>query len=151
MLKKILLAYDGSVNARRALDRAIELSKASDAELSIVVCVNLAGFETLAAKKLVALAAKEILVEFRHEVVQEAEGLVSDASRLAKKAGVREVRTLVLKDGDPAATILYAAEKQAPDLIVVGRRGVSGIERFLLGSVSSRVVNYAKCDVLVVK
>lgn len=143
MSKRILLGYDGSENAKRALDRAIELSKASDAELSIVIYVNLVGFETLAAKKL--------MTEFRHEIVLDAENLVSDASRLAKKAGVSKVRTFVLRDGDPADAILFAAEKHASDLIIVGRRGISRVERFLLGSVSSRVVNHAKCDVLVVK
>jgi len=151
MPKKILLAYDGSENAKRALDRAIELTKGSDAELSIMTYVNVVGFETLAAKKLMALAPKKLIEEFRDEVVRDAENLVSDASRLAKKAGAKDVRTLVLKDGDPADAILFAATKHAPDLIIVGRRGISGIARFLLGSVSSRVVSHAKCDVLVVK
>jgi nucleotide-binding universal stress UspA family protein len=149
--KKILLAYDGSENAKRALGRAIELSKGSDTELSIVIYVNLVGFETIASKKLMALAPKKLMEEFREEVVQDAENLVAEASRLAKKAGVKDVRTFVLRDGDPADAILFAATKHAPDLIIVGRRGISGIERFLLGGVSSRVVNHAKCDVLVVK
>src|ERR1035437_4876174 len=89
--RKIMLAYDGSENAKRALDRAIELSKASNAELSIVIYVNLVGFDTLAAKKLMA--------DFRLEIVQNAENLVADASRLTKKAGLGGVQTLVLRDG----------------------------------------------------
>jgi len=113
--------------------------------------VCLTGFETLEAKKLIALEAKKLIAEFSQEVVRDAENLVSDASRLASKAGVRDVSTLVLKDGDPADAILFAAATHAPDLIIVGRRGVSGIKRFLLGSVSSRVVSHAECDVLVVK
>ena len=146
-----MLGYDGSENSKRALDRAIELSKAWDAELSIVIYVDVSGFETLAAKKLVALEAKRLMAEFRSEALRDAESLVADASRLARKAGVENVQTLVLRDGDAADAILFAAAERGSDLIVVGRRGIGRIERFLLGSVSSHVVNYAKCDVLVVR
>ena len=140
---KILLAYDGSDNAKRALARAIELSVDANAELTIIYYVDLQAFETFAAKR--------ILADLRDKMVEDAEKLVADASRVAQQGGVTDVRTLVLRGGDPADAILSASLGEKADLIVVGRRGVRGIERFLLGSVSSRVVDHAKCDVLVVK
>jgi len=140
---KIVLGYDGSENARRALDRTIELARSSDAELVIVYYVDIKPLETFAAKR--------FLVDIKSKMVEDAMNLVSDASQRAKQVGVKNIRTSVLQDGDPADAILSAALTNSADLIVVGRRGIRGIERFLLGSVSSRVVDHATCDVLVVK
>jgi hypothetical protein len=53
--------------------------------------------------------------------------------------------------GNPAAEIISAAEARGVELIVVGRRGQHKGERFLMGSVSDRVVRHAPCDVLVVR
>jgi nucleotide-binding universal stress UspA family protein len=140
---KILLGYDGSNDSKRALDRAIAFSKNGKAELAIVFQVELDAFETFAAKRLLA--------EMRDKIVDDAQKLVADAEGTAKQRGVRRVRTLIIEDGDPANAILSVAEKENVDLIVVGRRGLKGFSRFLMGSVSSRVVGHAMCDVLVVK
>lgn len=140
---KIVLGYDGSDNSKRALDRAVALSQGGRAELTITSHVELAAFETFAAKRLLA--------QVRDEIVGDAERLVADAENTARQRGVTSVRTLVVEDGDPSDAILSVAEKEKADLIVVGRRGLKGFSRFLMGSVSSRVVDHAKCDVLVVR
>ena len=53
--------------------------------------------------------------------------------------------------GEPATSIVDLAEQDRPDLIVVGSHGRTGIQRFLLGSVSEQVVRYAPCSTLVIK
>jgi nucleotide-binding universal stress UspA family protein len=55
------------------------------------------------------------------------------------------------QSGNPAEKIMKAASKQHADLIVMGAKGLSAIDRFLLGSVSTRVVQHANCSVLVVR
>jgi nucleotide-binding universal stress UspA family protein len=55
-----------------------------------------------------------------------------------------------LEVGYPAERILDTATKDGCDLIILGRRGVSRIERFLLGSVATSVMNHSECDVLIV-
>jgi nucleotide-binding universal stress UspA family protein len=55
------------------------------------------------------------------------------------------------RDGDPAQVILEVAQEQKADLIVVGNRGLTGIERFLLGSVSSKLSHHAPCSVMIVR
>jgi nucleotide-binding universal stress UspA family protein len=55
------------------------------------------------------------------------------------------------RDGDPAEAILDVAQEQKADLIVVGNRGLTGIERFLLGSVSSKLSHHAPCSVMIVR
>jgi nucleotide-binding universal stress UspA family protein len=57
----------------------------------------------------------------------------------------------MLKYGSPAETILKVAQKAEVDLIVVGSRGLSSVQRFLLGSVSDDVSIHARSSVLIVK
>lgn len=56
-----------------------------------------------------------------------------------------------VEEGHPADLILATAAGRNSDLIVVGRRGIRGLERFLMGSVSSSIISHSSCDVLVVK
>jgi nucleotide-binding universal stress UspA family protein len=61
-----------------------------------------------------------------------------------------DVKT-VIRQGDPAEKILETAQKMKVDLIITGSHGRHGTKKFLLGSVSSKVVDYSKCPVMVVK
>jgi nucleotide-binding universal stress UspA family protein len=55
------------------------------------------------------------------------------------------------REGDPAEVIIELANEQQADLIVVGSRGLTGIKRFLLGSVSNKVSHHAPCSVMIVR
>jgi nucleotide-binding universal stress UspA family protein len=55
------------------------------------------------------------------------------------------------REGDAAAMLIAVAEEQHADLIVVGARGLTGLERFLLGSVSSKLAHHAPCSVRIVR
>jgi len=140
--KKIIVGYDGSENAKRALARAIALSTGKGASICIVVAVTTAlqGYGP---------AAPYYPPGFPEQIVKEGKALLEAAMSSAKAAG-RSVSGSV-EDGHPSEIILSHAESERADLIVLGRRGISGIERFLLGGVSSSVVNHSKCDVLIVK
>jgi nucleotide-binding universal stress UspA family protein len=126
--QRILIAYDGSENAERALSKAISLAKVQGAPLSIVVVLPPSAYE---------------------ETVENGKKFLGKAAATARQA-IIDVSE-ILRDGQPADEILQAAEEQTADLIVIGRRGLSGVERFLQGGVSSAVVTHSKCDVLVVK
>lgn len=138
----ILVGYDGSENAKRALNKAVELAKESKAQLRIVVAADIANHTIFSG------AGSDD--RLRGEVVQTAKNLLSDATYTAKKGGVTDVYGSV-EEGQPADMILTLSTEYKASLIVVGRRGVRGLQRFLMGSVSSAVINNATCDVLVVK
>ena len=53
--------------------------------------------------------------------------------------------------GAPADVLVEEAEKRGADLIVVGRRGLDGAERLVMGSVSSKVARTAGCSVLIAR
>lgn len=71
---------------------------------------------------------------------------LTTAFTLVEKRSISSVET-----GDPAHTLLQVAERDQADLIVVGSHGMSALDRFLLGSVSDKVLRYADCSVVVVR
>lgn len=141
--KKILVGYDGSENAKRALDRAIEIAREEKGpELRIVVVADTKGRGSF------QLEAPASAV--RSAILEQAKNIASDAAYIAKHAGILDVYSSV-EEGQPADMILTLASEYKADLIVVGRRGIRGLQRFLMGSVSSAVISNASTDVLVVK
>jgi nucleotide-binding universal stress UspA family protein len=55
-----------------------------------------------------------------------------------------------IQAGHPADTLVRVAREEGFDLIVLGRRGLTPVQRWMLGSVSERVLRYAHCPVMVV-
>lgn len=142
MFKKILVAYDGSEHAKRALDLAIDLAKKYEAKLEIVEVVDTAA--------LLGMGVAPIPGEIIQQVYSKAQADVNQAKSKAQSQGVKEVEGVVL-EGDPATAILEYAGKSKADLIVTGSRGLSTFKRLILGSVSTKLVHDAKVPVLVVK
>jgi len=140
--KKIMVGYDGSDNSKRALERAINVAERSGGALRIIVAVN-------TILPVYGTAAPYYPPNYAEDVTKEGKRLLGEAMDRAKEA-TQKVTGAVM-DGHPAEMLLEAATKEGADLIVLGRRGISGVERFLLGGVSSSVVGHSKCDVLVVK
>ena len=142
VFERILVGYDGSDNAERALSRAIEVAKQSRGELRIVVVADTMSYA--------AYASRGMYKRFDEQTKKNADTLARAALDTAKEAGLIEVYASE-EEGQPADMILTLATEYKVNLIVVGRRGVRGLERFLMGSVSTSVLSHAKCDVLVVK
>jgi nucleotide-binding universal stress UspA family protein len=138
---KILAAIDQSTYAENVLAKAIDLAKREEAELTILSVVE-PSFADAAE-----IGAQQVIFEqFR----KNAEEIVNQAQQKAKNQGVA-AKTLVLEGTSVASRIVQHAEQHGVDLIVMGHKGRSAIERFLVGSVASRVVTYAPCSVLVVR
>jgi nucleotide-binding universal stress UspA family protein len=135
-MKRILVATDGE-SGSHAVDQAIDLAQAGDAELTIVF-VRHAPLPVLGDPYYQRALSDELL---------RGRDAVSIAAARARFAGV-EAETELL-EGDPATRILELARERDVDLIVVGSRGLGTIASTLLGSVSSRVVHRADRPVLV--
>lgn len=141
MFKHILVAYDGSAHAKRALEIAIDLAKKYEAKLDIVEVVDSTVF---AGAGLAPVPADVI-----KSVFDKAKADIEDAKKKSMEQGVEAEGVIV--EGDPASAILEYASKNNVDLIITGSRGLSTLKRIFLGSVSSRLVQEAKVPVLVVK
>ncbi len=134
---KILCAYDGSEKGRHALDWAARLARNEGGSSVSVIAVAV----SLEAAPHIADAIDPSSSPERHH-----RHLAEAAARL-QAAGV-QAETL-LKVGSPAEEIINAGEDGDYELIVMGRTGAGGAVRFLMGSVSDRVVRHAGRPVLV--
>ncbi|HZB81439.1 MAG TPA: universal stress protein [Rubrobacteraceae bacterium] len=127
---KILLATDGSKDAQLAASTAIELANKTGSELHVVHIVDLVSSVVLDEAD-----ARELL----DALVKRLE----DAGSIWAQAHLGE--------GVPAAEIVGLGEEIDAGLIVVGSRGLGGVRRALMGSVSEAVTRHAHCAVLVVR
>ncbi|MDU4697054.1 MAG: universal stress protein [Paenibacillus sp.] len=143
LFNKIIAAYDGSKAANKALDKAIELCKATPgAKLEVLHVYDFPRFYVAEGFAPVPTSMNKDFYELAERTAEEAK------SRLAA-AGLEP--NVTMDQGSPAETILEFAQKNGADLIVIGSRGLGGIREFVLGSVSHNVVQHARIPVLVVK
>ena len=92
---------------------------------------------------------RAMITELERERRTEVGGILDRAAALLRTRLSRVTRSM--PKGHPAGEILAAAAGFDADLIVVGARGLGGMKRLLLGSVSERVLRDARCPVLIVK
>lgn len=141
MLKRILVAFDGSDQSRMAFDFALEMSRyCTRASLDITV------LSVAQPPEPIDIVEMDAIIE---SATQHYEELFKGLRDKAKADNV-DIKTEIVV-GHPADQIIkYAVEKKS-DMIIVGHRGKSKIANWLLGSVSKRVSSYAPCTVTIVK
>ena len=140
-----MVGTDGSATASAAVSHAIALALALGSRLHIV-SVYEPPVERSASERTHVPEDIEWSVGPHAEVLE----LLEQADRESRRAGLSEVETFA-RQGDAADAILDVAEEQRADLIVVGNKGLTGAERFLLGSVPNKVSHHAPCSVLIVR
>ena len=139
MYKKILVPTDGSEFAKKAQRHALFLAKVSGAEI-VAVSVTENNFVNGLPLDDEIYQLNQVLNERSEENLKEFDKLNEDDIKI----------THVIREGSPARVILEVANEEQVDLIVMGSSGKSGFDRFIVGSVADKVVNSAKCAVLVV-
>jgi nucleotide-binding universal stress UspA family protein len=135
-MKTIVVGFDDTEPARRALERAVEVAQALGGKLVV----------TSVTPRLVTVMRSAGHVETT-EQAEHTEQL-EDARQLLDGRGVDA--EYVPAEGEPADTIVELAERRNADLIVVGTREPGVVERLLGQSVSDTVSRHAHCDVLIV-
>src|SRR5919112_1858743 len=140
----VLLATDGSEDAELATTTALELAKSTSSELHIALVeepvyayVDASGYSFFDA-------------ELDHELEKQARMRLDAEVEKIRSAGVA-VAQAHLRVGAAAAEIVDLAQEIGAGLIVMGSRGLGGIRRALMGSVSDSVVRHAHCPVMVVR
>jgi nucleotide-binding universal stress UspA family protein len=141
MLKKILVAFDGSEQSNKAFDFALEMFKLCSGAAPEIMVLSVAQ-----PPEPIDIVEMDAIIDSATRHYEE----LFTGLRDKAKAQNTEINTEVVV-GHPADQIIkYASEKKA-DMIVVGQRGKSKIESWLLGSVSKRISSYAPCTVTIVK
>lgn len=136
---RVLLATDGSPHSRRALEKAVELARATRAEVQVLVVSSRVFMRPLYGVE------RDLLVPSQAESGQ----ILQEAYAYMRQHGV--VPETLHRVGAPADTILSVARQEGSDLIVLGSHGRSGLQRYLLGSVSEKVLAHAPCSILIVR
>jgi nucleotide-binding universal stress UspA family protein len=139
LYKNIILATDGSDHAKRAAENAMHIAKCTEGslvEIVFVVDADKVKSDVLSNWNSADLDGK------RKERIREVE----------KMARTYEVSYKVtILQGEPGPAIVEYANNHKADIIVIGSRGLSGLQEFVLGSVSHKVAKRANCPVLIVK
>jgi nucleotide-binding universal stress UspA family protein len=141
---KILLATDSSEEATLAAKTAADITQKTGSELHIVHASPLPVYIDPASDRISDVRGAE------ENIKLEAQQLLDTQVEQIKAAG-GTVTEAHVRLGRPAQEIVNLADKIAAGLIVVGSRGLGGIRRALMGSVSDSVVRHAHCPVLVVR
>lgn len=138
MYDRILLPTDGSRGNDRAIEQAIDLAALTGAELHVLFVVEDMPY----APEMMDGRVQERLQEIGKDAI-------ADIRERADDAGVG-IETAI-EDGKPHRAILEYADDESIDCIVMGTHGRSGLDRYLLGSVTERVVRAAEIPVLTVR
>lgn len=174
MFDSIVVAYDGSSNADRALQAGSKLAAGEQARLGIVYVIDMermnlspetrkmgeiehiiepspsfmVNLEKSSPELVNKLAKAE--ADSHKAMLQYADYLLDQAHKCARDAGAMDVDTDTLQ-GDPAKEVVEFANERHADLIVCGSRGHGRLKQLLLGSTSHKITQLAGCSCLTVK
>lgn len=135
---RILVAFDNTPYSIKALESACDQAKTHDAALDVVTVYH----------ELVEVDT--ITPSIRENLKKVAEGILAQGIAIAAELGVQAQGEVIADASAASGVVAYAVAKKT-DLIVMGHKSKSGIEKLLVGSVASSVVTYAPCSVLVVR
>jgi nucleotide-binding universal stress UspA family protein len=135
---KIMVAWDGSITAAQAFEKAAELAARLEAEVHVVSVSEIPDYADTVGEYEGALEDAARFYNRKKEVLEET----------AARYGITYTREVI--HGHPANALIEHARNGQFDLLVVGRKGHSALERFLLGSVTHKLAAHAPCPLLIV-
>ena len=173
MIKKVLVPVDGSAHSVKAVELASEIASKFDAEI-VLLHVLLRGHMPEGLRKAIEIEVgqrpetgsghlvnmpQEIMARVKDKKATQlslealdviAKFVLGRVAFICREKGVTEVKQRV-EEGNPAKIILEIAETSNVDMIVMGSRGLSDLKGILVGSVSHKVGQLAKCTCVTVK
>src|SRR5215213_7932370 len=142
---KILVATDGSEEARQATQAAAELSKDTGSEVHVTYVLpsptHLRGHH---------LYSEEVMRSVIEQAKEEGRSFLEEQAQQLRSSGGKVAETH-LRAGDPDKEIVKLSEELGAGAIVIGSRGLGAVRRALMGGVSESVVRHAHCPVFVVR
>lgn len=140
---KVLIPIDGSRYSMEAAKYGIQLAQAYGMDVLAFYVIDETAVESMAH------LSEKPEDELRHELQREGENCLHYLTELAADAGVN-LETLI-REGTPHQEIVNLVNQKGIDLIVIGKVGQRGPRRIIIGSVTERVIENARCPVLVVR
>ena len=147
-MQQIIVAYDGTEPAKRALERGADIAKAFDAKVIVTSVAALLHSGPRADQQYELHSPPGDEPEIRRDSLADHEAELADAKAFFAERGIEAEPVAV--SGDPASAIVSLAEQRKADLVIVGTREAGLAERVVRHSVSQQVAKKAHCDVLIV-
>jgi nucleotide-binding universal stress UspA family protein len=139
-VQKLIVAYDGSTFAQKAIDKAVELAKKEETE---IICVNvIEDFCPIGLTEIDCTIVREMQTK-------ESNAITANALEEFKKAGVNA--RVIIEIGSPAEMIIEVAKREGADMIIAASHGKHGAKKFAFGSATARLIEHSPVPVLVMK
>lgn len=146
-MKKMLVAYDGSEASKKAIEMVVKCAQKED-EITLLTVVPAELAESSFTKMLLPTIDLSEVVKsgsFKQKAMESLTKIVKEIEYSVSKVEI------AVEAGDPADEILLSAKKHQANIIILGYKGYGKEGRFLLGSVTDKVVRHASVSVLVVR
>jgi len=148
MFERIVVAVDGSQNSKRAAEVAVDMASRSNASLFVISVISSTVYTEAPPGMVAGGAAPSHMID---RAKTEAGTFVQEVVTKAEQQGVKVRGEIVENVPSVVDSIVDYVQEWKADVVVVGTRGLSGLKKVLLGSVSSALVSKAPCSVLVVR
>jgi nucleotide-binding universal stress UspA family protein len=143
-IRRILVPIDGSKYSMRAAKYAIEVAKLQKAQ---IVCIHV-----IVALPYGYAFSGSCNDQYLDDIENQYKLWFNQVIQMAEKEGIKNIKTEVFKDVRSITdAIINYASNNSIDLIVVGTRGRTGLQKVLIGSVANGIVQHAHCSVLLIR
>ena len=147
MFKKILLPTDGSEASDRAGEYAISTANLEGADIIVLNVIDTSYLKSLPQRDLFEKLYNQLWEEGK-KAVEKFKSKIEDEQCAGKCKNIKLIT--MIKEGKPEDVILKTASDEGVDQIIMSKSGKDGLEKFLVGSTTERVVRGAKVPVIVV-
>jgi nucleotide-binding universal stress UspA family protein len=147
--KKILIAIDKSGYRQKVIETGIMFAKVLGASLTAIHVIDRATLGVV--WDLLRYYPGTRAEMYERGVQKESAKLLDEAKDLAQGKGVEMKTDLITNASSAAEGILNYAKQADADVIIIGTKGMTGIEKFLMGSVANKVISHAHCPVLAIR
>ncbi len=141
-MKKILMATDGSEHSEKTIGETIKLAGTLEAEVTVITVMD-------EPPNLAYIVPSDTIKKIKENYKENSQQILARTEKIFKENGI-EVKT-VLANGHAAEEICNLANGGEFDMVVLGSRGLGGLQEVFLGSVSSKVAHCAKTHILIIK
>lgn len=147
VINRVLLATDGSKHSETAGEFLIDMPLPKRSQVVVITALQSHSIAMLSMPALDIETNQKILDELKKAEEKHGQEIVAALSDSFRKKGYKTISEVIR--GGASESILMAADKHKPEVIALGARGLTGMESFLLGSVTERVARYARQSVLI--
>ncbi len=145
MMKKILIATDGSDTSKTAVLVGIDMARRAGGSIIAIYVVDVSRISHLPGYAMIP-GIKEKIIGLMEEEGKQATGFAEDRAREANVPCHK-----IISQGSPSQELLRLSRDLEADLLILGSRGRTGVERYILGSVAEKVVLQSEVPVLLIK